>query len=60
MSELLQNPPIMTVGEFRNLTGNATLHMSDEEIQEHIAELDILAQLFVAKKKAEVSPMKHE
>lgn len=58
MSELLRSTPIMSVAEFRKVTGTATAHMSDSEIEKHIGELDLVAQLFVVKMKKKIMPMK--
>lgn len=57
MSDLLREPPIMSVAEFRKITGVATSAMSDEQIERYIAELDLAAQLFVASKKTGGTPM---
>jgi hypothetical protein len=38
---------IMTVKEFRSLTGKATAHFSDEQIAELIRQLDFLAGMYV-------------
>lgn len=60
MSNLLREPLIMSVMEFRKLTGAATAHMSDEQIEQYIAQLDFIAQLFVEDIKRKGEPMKHE
>ena len=38
---------VMTVKEFRSLTGKATAHFSDEKIAELIRQLDFLADMYV-------------
>jgi hypothetical protein len=38
---------IMTVKEFRSLTGKATAHFSDEQIAELIRQLDFIAGMYV-------------
>lgn len=60
MSNLLREPLIMSVAEFRKLTGAATAHMPDEQIEQYIAQLDFIAQLFVEGIKRKGEPMKHE
>lgn len=57
MSDLLRDPLIMTVKEFRKLTGKDTAHISDENIERYISQLDFMAQMFIAKKKLGGKPM---
>ena len=38
---------VMTVKEFRSLTGKATAHFIDEKIAELIRQLDFLADMYV-------------
>jgi hypothetical protein len=38
---------IMTIKEFRNLTGKATAHLSDDEVIESIKHLDFLAEMYI-------------
>lgn len=57
MTELLRDPPIMSVAEFRKITGSATAAMTDEQVEQYIAELDLVAQLYVASKKTGGTPM---
>lgn len=57
MSELLREPPIMSVTEFRKITGAVTSAMTDEQVEKYIAELDLVAQLYVASKKTGGTPM---
>lgn len=37
----------MTVHELRNLTGEATAHLSDDELAEGIKQLDVLAEIYI-------------
>jgi len=60
MGELLKPEPIMTVKRLRQLAGKEVAHFSDEQLEEAIAHLDFLAELFIQRKKDEMekSPMK--
>lgn len=57
MSDLLRDPLIMSVKEFRKLTGKDTAHLSDEDVERYISNLDFIAQMFVASKKSGGKPM---
>ncbi len=47
MSELLRDPLIMSVGEFRKLTGEATDRFNDEQVVRLIIQLNFIAELFI-------------
>ena len=49
---------IITIGEFRKLTGKATEQFTDEQITELIMQLDFMAELFVKSIRKEQTPMK--
>jgi hypothetical protein len=51
MSDINRDPEIMTVKELRKLTGKATEHYTDEQLEEQIKGLDFLANLFIKKMK---------
>lgn len=53
MSELLQPEPIMTVKRLRQLAGKDVAHLSDEQLEEAIAHLDFMAELFIEREKVE-------
>ncbi|HEY1644869.1 MAG TPA: hypothetical protein VGF75_00600 [Candidatus Saccharimonadales bacterium] len=38
---------IMTIKDFRSLTGEATAHLSDDEVVESIKQLDFLAEMYI-------------
>ena len=46
---------IMTINEFRSLTGEATAHLSDDEVVESIQQLDFLAEMYVKQTREEVA-----
>lgn len=37
----------MTIKDFRSLTGEATAHLSDDEVVESIKQLDFLAEMYI-------------
>lgn len=55
MSSTRAEPMIMTVPELRKLVGDAVKHLSDEQLEKAIADLDLNAQLFVADVKRQRS-----
>lgn len=44
---------IMTVREFRSLTGDATAHFTDKQVEEIIQQLDFLAEMYVKQVRQE-------
>jgi hypothetical protein len=46
---------IMTINEFRQLTGEATAHLTDEEAIESIKQLDFMADMYVKQARKEVA-----
>lgn len=46
---------IISIKEFRNLTGEATAHLSDEEVIESIKHLDFMAEMYVKQVREEVT-----
>lgn len=47
----MNEQPIISIEEFRKLTGFASKSFSDEEITELIIQLDFMAQLFIKSKE---------
>ena len=46
---------VMSIKEFRSLTGEATAHLSDDEVVESIKQLDFLAEMYVKQTREEVA-----
>ena len=46
---------IISIKEFRQLTGDATAHLSDDEVAESIKQLDFLAEMYVKQVRKEVA-----
>lgn len=46
---------VMSIKEFRSLTGEATAHLSDEEVIESIKHLDLMAEMYVKQVREEVA-----
>lgn len=57
MSSLLGEPLIMSVADFRKLTGAETAHLSDEQIAQVINQLDVVAQIYISSIKPGETPM---
>ncbi len=57
MSELLETPLIMSISEFRKITGKPTECFSDDQVAEFITQLDFMAELFVKNIRKEQPPM---
>lgn len=47
MATMNDKQPIMTIKEFRRLTGEATAHLGDDEVAQSIQQLDFLAEMYV-------------
>jgi len=58
MSTLLETPLIISVAEFRKLTGKATDRFSDEQVTEFITQLDFMAEMFVKTRRKGQPSMK--
>lgn len=52
MSDILPPSPIMTVADFRKVTGKETECFSDKQVAEIIQQLDFMAELFIKRAKA--------
>lgn len=52
MSELIRDPLIITVSEFRKMVGKEAEQYSDEQISKLIVQLDFIAELFIKGKFA--------
>lgn len=50
MSKLIRDPLIISVSEFRKLTGKMTDGYTDEEVEQYIIQLDFMAELFIKQK----------
>lgn len=58
LASVMNDQLIISIKEFRKLTGRATQQFSDEQITEFITQLDFIAELFVKRVRKDQPPMK--